>query len=186
MTDDYEKLQENYKKALTKIKLNLMKCLGIEEHETWKKLKLVEGLAGRDDQYDLFDFKVLPYVKGMSHDSSYTLSTECKTKDKSTTITTTSVVSTFRLLEFPGCCGIALSTGAYVFPEFPERGIGTILNILRIEIARAHGYTVMVCTANDADDGLMDRLLRKNRWEESFSFINKRTDNKVSMHHVFL
>jgi len=186
MTDDYDKLQKNYKKALTNIKLKLLQILGIEKHETWKELKLIERLAGRNDQYDLFDFKVLPYVKGMSHDSSYSLLIECRTKNESTITTNITTVSNFRLLEFPGCCGIALSTGAYVFPEFRERGIGTLLNMLRIEIARAHGYTVMVCTANDADDGLMDRLLLKNWWEEAFSFINKRTNNKVSMYRVFL
>jgi len=186
MTDDYDKLHENYKKALTKIKQDLMRCLGIKKYETWKKLKLIIRLAGRDNQHDLFDLEVLPYVKSMSNDSSYTLLIECKSKTENTVTSNMTVVSTFRLLEFPGCCGIALSTGAHVFPNFRNRGIGTILNKLRIEIARASGYTVMICTINNRDGGLMERLLHKNWWEGVFSFVNKRTDNTITMYSIFL
>jgi len=184
MIEDYDILQENYKNALEKIKRDLMKCLGMKKSETEKELKLIMRPDKRDDQYDLFDFPSLPYIKGMSHDDSFTLLIECKTKSESIITTNIITVSTFRLLQFPGCCGVALSTGAHVFPKFRKKGIGTLLNKLRIEIARANGYTLLVCTA--VDDGITSKILLRNGWAETIGFTNKRTKNHIIMYSIYL
>lgn len=90
------------------------------------------------------------------------------------------VAATFALLPMPGCCGICISTGAYVCSDLRGRGLGTILNTIRIEIARYMGYTVLLCT--DVESNKAQRaILAKNGWKDIYQFVNKRTKNTVNI-----
>jgi hypothetical protein len=89
-------------------------------------------------------------------------------------------IARFQLSMMPGCCGICVSTDSFVFPDYRGKGIGTILNQLRQDIARTEGYSVMLCTdvvTNEAQR----KLLRKERWLDLFTFRNRRTDNEVAL-----
>jgi len=85
----------------------------------------------------------------------------------------------------PGCCGIVISTGVTVNYAFQKRGLGTILNKLRITIAKDLGYGCMMCT--DVTTNIaQSKILDKNGWSKLSSFINPRTNNVVNIHAINL
>lgn len=82
------------------------------------------------------------------------------------------------LAGFPGCCGICVSTEAAVHHPFAKKGLGTLLNALRIDWARTLGYGTLLCT--DIAKNLPQRkVLAINGWKDVHSFINPRTSNEV-------
>jgi hypothetical protein len=93
-------------------------------------------------------------------------------------------VAHFKLAEMPGCCGVVISTGAWTEPKYRQRGIGTALNKFRMAIAQAIGYSTMMCTA--VDDGITEKILAKNGWTKIGGFVNRRTNNSISMYSVML
>jgi hypothetical protein len=93
-------------------------------------------------------------------------------------------IAHFKLVEMPGCCGVVISTAAWTEPKFRQRGIGTVMNKFRMAIARAVGYSTMMCTA--VDDGITEKILAKNGWSKIGGFVNRRTNNSISMYSVML
>lgn len=89
-------------------------------------------------------------------------------------------VAYFILLQLPGCCGVALSTGAIVFGPHRNKGLGTILNELRKDISREAGYTVLMCT-DVMHNEPQRKILQKNGWKDVFEFVNRRTGNQVAI-----
>lgn len=89
------------------------------------------------------------------------------------------------LVELPGCCGVVVSTGAWVHREYNNRGIGTAMNEMRQERARELGYTVMICT-DVVTNVPQQRILDRNGWQKLFQFNNRRTRHDVAMHMVEL
>lgn len=87
-------------------------------------------------------------------------------------------VARFNLVPMPGCCGICISTGSKVDDEFKGKGIGTLLNSLRIDIAREMGYGLLMCTDVETNTP-QRRILGKNGWRDIHKFVNPRTKNSV-------
>lgn len=86
--------------------------------------------------------------------------------------------ATFEMTQLPGCCGVCVSHGAWVNTQFRGKGLGTALNQLRKNIARANGYGLLICT--DLRNNLNQRkVLKVNGWADLTSFINPKTSNKV-------
>src|SRR6266850_1124240 len=56
------------------------------------------------------------------------------------------VIAWWNLTMLPGCCGVVVSTGAGVTRAWQKKGLGTALNLVRIEMARAMGYGLLLCT----------------------------------------
>jgi hypothetical protein len=88
--------------------------------------------------------------------------------------------SQFSLCQFPGCCGIMVSYHAHVHHLYTKVGLGTILNKLRIHIARWAGYTYLMAT-DLVDNEPQRKILKKNEWEDLLLFRNIRTDNKLAL-----
>lgn len=89
-------------------------------------------------------------------------------------------IASMRLVEMPGCCGILISTGAYVYTRFRRMSINTILNKFRVNIARFMGYSVILCT--DISTNIAEKkTLNKNEWNDILHFTNKRTKNPVDI-----
>lgn len=89
-------------------------------------------------------------------------------------------VSSFRFAHFPGCCGIVISTAAVVSEKYRHRGIGTILNRMRISIARRMGFGMIICT--DLERNAPQRkVLKKNGWRDLWMFKNPRTGNALAV-----
>ena len=89
------------------------------------------------------------------------------------------------LAPFPGCCGIAISTGALVEYPWRGKGVGTIMSAIRVEIAKAHGFGLLVCT-DVAQNASQRRILQKAGWEDLTSFENPNTGNTVFVNAINL
>ena len=94
-------------------------------------------------------------------------------------------VSTFKLYQMPHCCGIAISCNAFVEEQYRNKRVGSVLNNLRQEIARANGYTILICT-DIAKNDHQRKLLKTNGWEDVLEFKNKRTGNTVYLAYIGL
>jgi hypothetical protein len=102
-----------------------------------------------------------------------------------TVLTNDRAVAVFNLKELPGCCGVYVSFNCDVSSRYRKLGIGTLLNKMRQQIAWDHGYTLLICT--DVDSNLpQQKILKKNNWDKLTSFINRNTDNMVSLHSILL
>ena len=87
-------------------------------------------------------------------------------------------VTRFKLVEFPGCCAVMVSTGSSVDPKFRGKGVNQLTNKLRQQIAKNANYTAIICT--DVDKNIAQRqTLKKNDWQDIFTLVNRRTSNKV-------
>ena len=87
-------------------------------------------------------------------------------------------VASFELAPMINCCGICVSTGAYVAPEWRKKGLGTLLNNLRMDIARFDGYSLLLCT-DLVDNTPQRRILERNGWRNIYKFVNRRTGNPL-------
>ena len=90
------------------------------------------------------------------------------------------LISTFRLLQMSGCCGICISTGTYVHPDFRGKGVNIILNNFRIDIAKHLGYGLLMCTDLKSNTPQM-KTLDKNGWKHIHEFQNPRTGNILNI-----
>jgi GNAT superfamily N-acetyltransferase len=86
----------------------------------------------------------------------------------------------FTLICMPGCCGIVISTHCLVAPEFRRRGLGRLLNEMRVQMAYYFGYTLMLCT-DVATNTPQQFILRRNDWNSLYTFINARTSNVIGL-----
>ncbi len=97
---------------------------------------------------------------------------------KFTVICKNKVVSSFELYKLPHCCAILVSCKAFVYEEFRNKRIGTVLNDLRQDIGRLLGYSSLLCTDIEKNE-YQRKLLKTNGWKDIYNVINKRTNNRV-------
>ena len=90
------------------------------------------------------------------------------------------IISQFKLIQMSGCCGICISTGTYVNPEFRGKGVNIILNNFRIDIATYLGYGLLMCTDLKSNIPQM-KTLDKNGWKHIHEFKNPRTGNILNV-----
>ena len=90
------------------------------------------------------------------------------------------IISQFKLIQIPGCCGICISTGTYINPEFRGKGVNIILNNFRIDIATYLGYGLLMCTDLKSNTSQM-KTLDKNGWKHIHEFKNPRTGNILNV-----
>lgn len=89
-------------------------------------------------------------------------------------------ISSWRLIQFPGCCAFCISTGVFVYKEFRSKGIGKVLNNFRKDVSKFLGFTSLICT--DIETNTHQRkLLKSNGWKDIYSITNKRTKNLVNI-----
>jgi len=89
-------------------------------------------------------------------------------------------ISQFKLIQMPGCCGICISTGTYVNPDFRGKGVNSLLNNFRIDIAKDLGYGLLMCTDLKSNTPQM-KTLDKNGWKHIYEFKNPRTGNILNV-----
>lgn len=104
---------------------------------------------------------------------------------KSTPYVPYEVAASFSLYQLIGCCGVCVSTGAYVSSDYRQKGLGTLLNSMRIDLARALGYGCLMCT-DIATNEAQSRILQKNGWTLIHGFTNPRTTHQVGIHIINL
>jgi len=79
-----------------------------------------------------------------------------------------------------GCCGVVVSFHACVDVEYQNKGVGTILNQLRKDLARDAGFSVILCT-DKVRNTAQRKLLTKNGWDDILQFTNDKTGNLVAL-----
>lgn len=89
-------------------------------------------------------------------------------------------IASFQLYPMINCCGICVSTQAFVVDHWRNKGLNTLLNSLRIDIARHLNYSVLLCT-DVVDNSPQRRVLKKNGWRDICKFVNRRTGNTVAI-----
>jgi hypothetical protein len=91
-----------------------------------------------------------------------------------------SYFASFMIEQLRGCCGVCVSTGAHVRAEYTRQGIGTMLNEMRLGMAKRLGYGVMLCTTvmDNIGEG---KILATNGWREMYTFVNPRTSRKLGV-----
>lgn len=94
-------------------------------------------------------------------------------------------IAYMRQYQLPGCCGVAVSSGVHVSYLCRNRGINTILNKFRIELAKHMGYSVLMCSDIDSNEP-SKRTLARNGWKDIYHFKNRRTNNTVNISIVSL
>ncbi len=115
------------------------------------------------------DTNEMGYVKIEGTYNSYRI-----VDDKNNTITS------FKLGQLHGCCGVCVSFNADVNEKFRKKGVNKLGNKLRQEIARVCGYAVLLCT--DVEGNVpQQKTLEKEGWQKLFAFVNNRTNNKVNI-----
>ncbi len=87
-------------------------------------------------------------------------------------------IASFELHPMINCCGICVSTRAEVNEDWRNKGLGQLLNSIRIDIARAAGYSLLLCTDIDKNEA-QRKILKANGWTDIHSFVNSRTKNRV-------
>ena len=90
------------------------------------------------------------------------------------------VISRFELAQMLGCCGICISTGTYVHPDFRGKGVNIILNNFRIDITKHLEYGLLMCTDLKSNVPQM-KTLDKNGWKHIHEFQNPRTKNILNI-----
>ena len=90
------------------------------------------------------------------------------------------IISTFKLIQMIGCCGICVSTNVFVTSKYRNKGVNTILNNFRIAVAKELGYGLLLCT--DVSNNIAEvKTLDKNGWEHIYNFRNPRTGNNINI-----
>lgn len=89
-------------------------------------------------------------------------------------------VARFNLAQLHGCCGVSLSYHAHVSFGFRGRGLGTLLNKMREQIAVNLGYSFILCT-DVANNKPQSKILKNNGWKTLAKFKNRRTGHLVNI-----
>lgn len=89
-------------------------------------------------------------------------------------------IALFSIEQLRGCCGVCVSTGAHVSMPYRRLGLGTLLNEMRLGMAKRLGYGVMLCT-DVITNGPERKLLAKNGWKDVHKFRNPRTGRQVAI-----
>jgi len=90
------------------------------------------------------------------------------------------IIATFTLSRMPGCCGIVVSNGVAISPKYQHKGLGNALHKIRLDMIKHLGYSCVICT-DITGNVPQEKLLYANGWTRVNSFVNKRTDNDVSV-----
>lgn len=86
----------------------------------------------------------------------------------------------YTLAPMPGCCGIVVSTGAWIHPFFQGKGLGDYFHKERVNLMKDLGYSCGMCTVT-SENKTQIHILEKNNWKQVHSFENKRTGNIVQI-----
>lgn len=89
-------------------------------------------------------------------------------------------LASWSLDQMQGCCGIVTSYHVGVRDEWQKRGIGAILLKIRMEAAKAAGYTVMTATTVSYNEPEC-KLLTRAGWKVVNEFKSVRTGNVIKV-----
>lgn len=148
---------------IEELKQKICKCLGIEKCEIF-----LQDHNNAYREYGDKEISTYAYMKDDRHGLSFLIKMG------------PDWISTFRLVEMKGCCGIMISTNNTIYGKYTGKGLNNILNQFRIDLARELGYTILMCTDLDNNEPQRKTLI-KNGWKDIYKFVNKRTNNLLNI-----
>lgn len=89
-------------------------------------------------------------------------------------------VARFRLRRSLQCSGIVVPYGVVVNQAYRSRGIGQILERLRLNAAQEAGFGIALMTTR-ADNAAQIHIARKNGWQDAGIFTNPLTGHRVQL-----
>ena len=92
--------------------------------------------------------------------------------------TQSNIIASFCLTEMPSCCMILILHNSNINNKYRNKGIGSILFELKLQIAKELGYATVLCT-DIANNTPQRKILAKNGFIDVYDNINPRTDHKV-------
>lgn len=90
-------------------------------------------------------------------------------------------ITGFKLVYFPGCCALCISTGTRVFTPYARRGVNKLGLQLRMALAGAYNYKALVCT-DVARNTPSIRTIEGAGFAKIYEGRNKRTENLVNLY----
>lgn len=91
-----------------------------------------------------------------------------------------STIAQFNLVMLPGCCGVVVSHGMFIAPDYRDKKLNNLLNSFKIEMAVDAGYSLMICTDISTNEP-EKKTLARNGWKDIYRFTNKRTHNVIDL-----
>lgn len=88
--------------------------------------------------------------------------------------------TSYTLTTLPGCCGVVVSTNAFVNVNAQGKGLGDYFHKERLELMEELGYSCGLCTVT-SENWKEIQILKKNDWKKVHDFLNKRTGNTVEI-----
>ena len=168
-------------KEVTDLEARISEMLGTKcwfEYSRWDGAKRLED-GKPSDVYDGLLKDLLDIMPGRYHNDHLI----CLKKEVSVDYNGRSdygIVASMRLYQLPGCCGVAVSSGSTVVEKYRRKGLNTILNKFRMELAKHMGYTVLLCSDLHSNEA-SKKTLAKNGWKDIYQFKNKRTNNVIDI-----
>lgn len=89
-------------------------------------------------------------------------------------------IATFSLTQLPACCGVCVGNSAATYDPFRNKGLGTLLNKMRIDMATEAGFGIMLATDISHNTPNV-KIFDKNGWKKIYEFANPRTANVVDI-----
>jgi hypothetical protein len=89
-------------------------------------------------------------------------------------------VTHFRIVQFPGCCALAVSNGVIVSKEYRAKGVNTVAIQLRKKIAKVSGYAGLLAT-DVVHNHFSQQSFKRAGFKELFRVKNYRTPNTVNV-----
>jgi len=96
--------------------------------------------------------------------------------------TTNRIVARFYMQVFPACCGACISYGAAVYAPYLNKGLGKLLNKMRIQLAHDCRRKLIICTDVEKNTH-QQKILKANGWQKATSWLNPRSHNDVGLHY---
>lgn len=125
--------------------------------------------------------ELIPYEGGSTKDDIHNW---CEGK-YIITINKETILAAFELYRLPHCCAIMVSCKSIVNSKYRNKRVGTTLNLLRQDISRQLGYSLLMCTDISSNEH-QRKLLETNGWSDIYKIENKRTNNQVHIHVINL
>ena len=135
-------------------------CKKIEEQVKKKNLKVTCSIGDR----------MLMGAKELGYNISFELTTP-----------RSSHFISWEMSQLPGCCMYLTCFHMYITDKYRGKGLGTLLQSMKEEIARYLGYTFLICTVTDNNES-QKKVLEKTGWKMIHQEENKRSCNIVNMY----
>lgn len=88
-------------------------------------------------------------------------------------------IGSFTFAPMPSCCGVVVSTGSYILPEYRDYRAYRFHD-LKEHVARELGYSCMLATTHTSNFPEVIGAA-KHGWKMHPAFINKRTGNQLTV-----